>query len=159
VGYTGISQAGWIAPLAAQRDGNSRFLVLWSAPVCKVSEEDIYSKFTRDADAERVPSYQQALDSRTSPYVWPDFLGVDTDPATSLRTLAVPGLWLFSDNDASIPVDLSIDRLRALTDAGHRYEHVLFPGLGHNNMDDTFQVATQWILKKAARPVPGRQSN
>ena len=61
VGFTGISQAGWIAPLAAQRNGKSDFLVLWSGPVCKVSEEDIFSKFTTDADAKSVPTWQQAL--------------------------------------------------------------------------------------------------
>ena len=47
VGFAGISQAGWIAPLAAERSGLARFLVLWSGPVCRVSEEDIYSIDTR----------------------------------------------------------------------------------------------------------------
>src|SRR5205085_9465848 len=38
LGLAGISQAGWIAPLAAQRShGAVGFLVLWSGPVCKVS--------------------------------------------------------------------------------------------------------------------------
>jgi len=149
VGFAGISQAGWIAPLAAQRNRRAKFLVLWSGPVCKVSEEDIYSKFTADADARSVPTFQQALDARTGKYVWPDFLGVDTDPATSLRELTIPGLWIFSDNDGSIPVDLSITRLQALTAAGHRYEYRLLHGLGHNNMDGTFAAATDWIGKLA----------
>ena len=35
VGFAGISQAGWIAPLAAQRSDLAKFLVLWSGPVCK----------------------------------------------------------------------------------------------------------------------------
>ena len=50
IGFAGISQAGWIAPLAAKRSNLSKFLVLWSGPVCKVSEEDIFSKYTSDAD-------------------------------------------------------------------------------------------------------------
>jgi pimeloyl-ACP methyl ester carboxylesterase len=156
VGFAGISQAGWIAPLAAQRAGNTRFLVLWSAPICKVSEEDIFSKYTRDADVDRVPSYARALAARTEKYIWPDFLGVDSDPATSLRELSIPGLWIFSDNDASIPVDLSIERLQDLRQRGHRYDYVLFSGLGHNNMDGTFHVATQWIRGNAPRFVPRR---
>ena len=149
VGLSGISQAGWIAPLAARRSKHAKFLVLWSSPVCKVSEEDIYSKYTADADARSVPTYQQALAARTEKYIWPDFLGTDTDPATSLRDLTIPGLWIFSDNDGSIPVDLSITRLQALKAHGHRYEHRLFPGLGHNNMDGTFSLATEWIRKLA----------
>jgi pimeloyl-ACP methyl ester carboxylesterase len=148
IGLAGISQAGWIAPLAAKRShGAARFLVLWSGPVCKVSEEDIYSIYTRDADARLVPTYQQALSSRKEKYVWPDFLGVDTDSSSSLAELSLPALWIFSDNDASIPVDLSIERLKLLQAAGHHYDYVLFSGLGHNNMDGTFATATDWIRR------------
>ena len=117
LGISGISQAGWIAPLAAARSRRAAFLVLWSGPVCKVSEEDIFSKFTADQDARSVPSYRQALDSRAEKYTWPDFLGRDTDSSEDLARLKIPGLWIFSDNDASIPVDLSIQRLQSLRDA------------------------------------------
>ena len=60
-GFAGISQAGWIAPLAAERSDLAKFLVLWSGPVCKVSEEDIFSKYTIDTDGEIAPPYEQAL--------------------------------------------------------------------------------------------------
>jgi len=72
-------------------------------------------------------------------------VGADTDPVTSLRELPIPGLWIFSDNDGSIPVDLSTAGLDALKKSGHRYEYVIVPGLGHNNMDGTFDTATNWI--------------
>lgn len=147
VGFTGISQAGWIAPLAAQRNNLTSFLVLWSSPVCKVSEEDIFSKYTRDADSKTVPTYEKALKARTEKYVWPDFLGRDTDSSEDLQKLKIPGFWIFGDNDASIPVDLSIKRLRQLRESGHDYDGVLYPGLGHNNMDGTFAVATDWIKR------------
>jgi pimeloyl-ACP methyl ester carboxylesterase len=149
-GFAGISQAGWIAPLAAEKNPLAKFLVLWSGPVCKVSEEDIYSKYTTDADGSAVPPYLQALNARTEKYLWPDFLGVDTDPATSLEKLSIPGLWIFSDNDGSVPVDLSIDRLNAVRRKGHRYDYVLFSGLGHDNIDGSFATAADWI-RRAAR--------
>jgi pimeloyl-ACP methyl ester carboxylesterase len=148
-GLAGISQAGWIAPLAA-RKGGAKFLILWSAPVCKVSEEDIYSKYTADRDGQAVPPYREALAARETPYLWPDFLGTDTDPASTLAKLSIPGLWIFSDNDGSIPVDLSLSRLGALRAAGHPYEHLLFPGLGHNNMDGTFTAAIEWLKRTLA---------
>jgi dienelactone hydrolase len=135
VGFAGISQAGWIGPVAAQKSNLGKFLVFWSGPVCKVSEEDIFSKYTSDRDSQIPPTYDKALRSRTEKYVWPDFLGKDTDSSESLKELSIPGLWLFSDNDGSIPVDLSIERLQALRMGGHRYDYVLFSGLGHNNMD------------------------
>ena len=146
LGLAGISQAGWIAPLAAARSKRAAFLVLWSGPVCKVSEEDIYSKYTKDSDRQIVPPYEQALDSRTEKYIWPDFLGRDTDSSEDLARLTIPGLWIFSDNDASIPVDLSIERLQSLR-RSHRYDYVLFSGLGHNNMGASFATATDWIKR------------
>jgi uncharacterized protein len=118
-------------------------------PVCKVSEEDIYSIHTHDAGGRAVPSYAQALAARTEKYVWPDFLGVDTDPADSLRGLDVAGLWIFSDNDASIPVDLSIARLQALRDHLPSLDYALFSGLGHDNIDATFDTALAWIRRNA----------
>jgi len=148
IGISGISQAGWIAPLAAGRSGIAKFIVLWSGPVCKVSEEDIFSIYTRDKDRPVAPSFREALESRTEKYIWPDFLGKDPDPADSLATLTIPGLWIFSDNDGSIPVDLSIERLQALRRTGHRYDYVLFSGLGHDNMDGTFATAIDWIVHR-----------
>jgi dienelactone hydrolase len=147
-GFAGISQAGWIAPLAAVNNPRADFLVLWSGPVCKVSEEDIYSKHTTDGDMEKVPPYAEALAARKVRYHWPDFLGRDTDSAEDLAKLKIPGLWLFSDNDGSIPVDLSIANLRALAAAGHRYEHRVFKGLGHDNIDSTFDVVVEWIRQR-----------
>ena len=147
VGVAGISQAGWIGPLAAEKSNLAKFLVLWSGPVGKVSEEDIFSKYTSDRDSHTAPTYDEALRSRTEEYVWPDFLGRDTDSSESLKKLSIPGLWLYSDNDGSIPVGLSIERLQALRIGGHRYDYVLFSGLGHNNMDSTFATAVDWIKR------------
>jgi hypothetical protein len=147
LGFTGISQAGWIAPLAARRSRRAAFLVLWSAPVCKVSEEDIYSKYTADADGAGVPPYRQALESRSEKYVWPGFLGRDTDSRADLDGLTIPGLWIFGGADGSIPVDLSIDGLKALRLGGRRYDYLLFPGLGHDNVDETFAAAAKWIKR------------
>ena len=118
-----------------------------SGRVSKVSEEDIFSKYTSNRDSQTAPTYDEALRSRTEEYVWPDFLGKDTDSSESLKKLSIPGLWLFSDNDGSIPVGLSIERLQALRRDGHRYDYVLFSGLGHNNMDGTFATAVDWIKR------------
>jgi pimeloyl-ACP methyl ester carboxylesterase len=149
LGISGISQAGWIAPVAAERSPHPEFIVLWSGPVCKVSEEDIYSKYTADSDATTVPPYRQALEARKVKYIWPEFMGKDTNPVESLGKLSMPGLWIFSDNDGSIPVDLSIAQLKELQREGHRYEYRVFPGLGHNNMDGTFATAVEWIRKRS----------
>lgn len=145
VGFAGISQAGWIVPLAATQTPRARFLLLWSAPVCKVSEEDIYSKHTGDQDGPLRPSFATALAARRDPYVWPAFLGRDTDPAEDLATLTIPGLWIFGGEDGSIPVDLSRRNLERLRAKGRRFEDKLFPEQGHNNLAATFDAAIAWV--------------
>jgi len=145
VGFAGISQAGWIAPVAAEKSELAKFLVLWSGPVGKVSEEDIYSKYTADRDSPTAPTYDEALRARKEKYIWPDFMGKDTDSSENLEKLSIPGLWLFSDNDGSIPVGLSIERLQVLRKHGHAFDYVLFSGHGHNNMGPTFATAIDWL--------------
>lgn len=146
-GLAGISQAGWIVPLAAEKNPNVDFILLWSGPVCKVSEEDIYSKYTKDLDQTSPPPYQQALAARTSKYIWPAFLGTDSDPATSLVKRNIPGLWIFGKQDGSIPVDLSIKNLSELANQGFNYQYVLYSELGHNNMQGSFATAISWLTK------------
>lgn len=148
IGVTGFSQGGWIAPLAAERSGVVKFLVMWSGPVCKVSEENIYSAFASDGDRDNVPTFAAALAARKTPAVWPAALGRDTDSAEDLAKLKVPGLWLFGDRDGSIPVDLSIANLRKLEAAGHRYEFEISRGQGHDNIDATFATAVAWIKRQ-----------
>ncbi len=149
LGLTGISQAGWIVPLAAAKSNDVDFMVLWSGPVAKVSEEDIYSKFTQDFDGDDLPSFEMALNSRKTPYIWPDFLGEDTSPTASLKKLKIPGLWVFGKKDGSIPVDLSMDRLNALISDDYAYEYILLSRAGHNNMRETFVMVNDWVVKVA----------
>lgn len=145
LGLTGISQAGWIVPIAAQKSGHADFMVIWSGPVCKVSEEDIYSKYTRDLDGDTVPSYEEALSSRRDPYIWPDFLGKDSNPVDTLSLLTIPGLWIFGAKDGSVPVDLSITRLSRLIANQHEYDYVLLPDAGHNNIPESIDMAIEWM--------------
>jgi uncharacterized protein len=145
LGLTGISQAGWLVPLAAEKNPQADFMVLWSAAVCKVSEEDICSKCTNDLDGRKVSSDQEALRSRKTKYIWPDVLGKDTDPSESLAHIGVPRFWIFGGNDGSIPVDLSVRRLKALIARGGQYEFVLIPGQGRNTMRATLPFAIDWI--------------
>ena len=65
--------------------------MLWSGPVCKVSEEDIFSKYTGRRDDRNAPPFDEALKSRTEKYIWPDFLGRDTDVGEDLEKLSIPG--------------------------------------------------------------------
>ena len=150
-GYVGVSQAGWIIPLAAEKSSIPKYIALWSGPVCKVSEEFMLSLFTKDKDYENldgVPDFKFIEEEVKEQFVWPENFGKDIDPSDSLANLSIPGLWIYGGKDGSIPVDLSISRLTLLINEGQKnYEYSLFPNLGHNNIDSTFSTMTSWIKK------------
>lgn len=150
VGLVGLSQAGWIVPLAASTSRSAAFVGLWSGCVCRVSEEDIYSQYTSDRDFPDPPSFEQVTKWRREPYVWSDAFGRDTDAGAILRRLTIPGLWIFGANDGSIPVDLSIGRLRELSrEKPGQFEWALFSGVGHATIDRTFPAMAEWIRRTA----------
>jgi len=95
IGLTGFSQAGWIVPIAVEKSKLASIMVLWSSPICKVSEEDIFSQYTSDLDGKQIPSYNEALKARKQKYIWPEFLGKDSDPSDSIAKPDIPGLWMF----------------------------------------------------------------
>jgi pimeloyl-ACP methyl ester carboxylesterase len=146
IGIAGVSQAGWIVPIAAVKSSSVSFIALWSGPVCKLSEEDIYSQYTSDRDFTNVPGFEEVLKMRKKPYQWSAKFGKDIDPVESLRLLHTPGLWIFGLNDGSIPVDLSVLRLQQLnSDGWNNYQYALFSGLGHSLVDQTFATMVGWI--------------
>lgn len=125
VGYWGISQAGWIIPLAALKTPQADFITLWSGPVCTVIEEieaGIGSGGNLSSDGDSRALIAQLRGQR-----------MDTDPRDALRKLEIPGLWLFGGNDNTMPVKLSIDRLSGLISEGQaNFEFRLAPDGGHN---------------------------
>jgi uncharacterized protein len=109
LGLLGISQGGWVGPLAARRLPSADFMVLWSGPVCTVSEEMHFS-------AKRlVPVHDH-----------------DFDPREVLSSLSLPILWIYGGRDNSIPVELSMARIEEMIEQGHsNFEFKLFPEQGH----------------------------
>jgi pimeloyl-ACP methyl ester carboxylesterase len=151
IGFVGFSQGGYIVPLAAEKSAKVKFIGFWSGPVCRVSEEDIYSQYTSDRDFKERPSFAQVQDWREKPYVWSAEFGKDIDPGESLSRLNIPGFWIFGKNDGSIPVDLSRERLEKLQAEGKsQFEYVVFSGLGHGTITETFPTMASWI-KRAAK--------
>ena len=66
-----------------------------------------------------------------------------------MEYIEIPGLWIFGGQDGSIPVDLSVNRLNTLINNSKKYEYIIFHGLGHNNVPQTFNYAVDWIKKNA----------
>ena len=122
IGLMGISQAGWIMPLAADRSPHVRYMVLVVGPTVPVGIEIYYSEL-----AEGTTTSFEDLSARLLEYRGP--LGFD--PRPTLERLQVPGLWLLGAQDRSIPTRETVAILDQLARAGHPYRFVVYPNAGH----------------------------
>lgn len=122
IGLAGVSQAGWIMPLAAEK-ARPAFMVLMVGPTVSVGVEGFYSRIVEDTNAPVEEGYRQ-LSSFNG------FHGFDPKPV--LEALNVPGLWLLGGEDRSIPTPATVEILDRLIASGKPYAHVVFPGFGHN---------------------------
>lgn len=150
LGFAGISQAGWVIPLAAVTSDKEAFTVIWSGMVGRISEEDIFSLYTSDRDGADLPGFEEIVAQRVRPYAWPPELGEDVNSVDSLAQLDKPGLWVFGGRDGSIPVPLSIARLEELQRDEHAFEYVLFSSAGHDTVETSFPVVADWIKRVGA---------
>ena len=122
IGLAGVSQAGWIMPIAAQKS-RPAFMVLMVGPTVSVGIEGFYSRIVEFSNAPVEEGYKQL----------PSFNGFHGfDPKPVLESLNVPGLWLLGGEDRSIPTPATVAILDQLIASGKPYARVVFPGFGHN---------------------------
>jgi pimeloyl-ACP methyl ester carboxylesterase len=126
VGFMGVSQAGWIIPLAAQRAPNVAFMVLVVGPTVSVGLEIYYSDL---AEFSTVPLDQ--VQAQLGAFQGP----AGFDPRPTLETLSVPGLWLLGDADRSIPTPQTVAVLESLRASGRPYRWIVYPGASHGMRD------------------------
>lgn len=125
VGLLGVSQAGWVMPIAAQRAPGVAFMVLVVGPTVSVGMEIYYSGL---AEQTTIP-----LDEV---YTRLDFHGAPGfDPRPTLETLQTPGLWLLGEKDRSIPTRHSVAILAELQASGHPFRTIVYPGATHSMTD------------------------
>lgn len=148
LGMMGFSQAGWIIPIAAEKNKKVNFMVLFSGPVVNTLEQLRFQFYT-----EGKPLFWDShteVEAREHIRNDPDrYHFTATDPMNTLSKLSIKGLWLFGGKDIQIPVGLSIEHLNALKAKGKPYEYHLFPELGHNTSisksQEPINLAIQWI--------------
>lgn len=156
IGLVGISQAGWIIPIAAKNNPLVEFMVLFSGPLVPTLEQLRFQFFTdgnndfwdNHTEAEARESVREGgrFDEYFKEYL---HLFVSTDPNDALTTLSIPGLWIFGEKDIQIPVGLSIESLNTLKAKGKPYEYCLFSKLGHNtafsDSPEPVNIVIHWI--------------
>jgi pimeloyl-ACP methyl ester carboxylesterase len=122
VGLVGVSQAGWIIPVAAQM-AQPAFMVIIVGPTVTVGEEIFYSRFAEESTTPLSDIYPKLR----------EFTGQHGfDPRPVLEGLDTPGLWLLGGEDRSIPTPRTTAILDQLKASGRRYSYVVYPNFGHN---------------------------
>jgi pimeloyl-ACP methyl ester carboxylesterase len=141
IGLFGVSQAGWIIPLAASHSSDVKFMILVVGPTVSVGVENYYSSLV-----ELSPS--ASLDdayARSRVYSGPHGF----DPRGTLESLSTPGLWLLGGVDRSIPTPLTVELLQSWQDSGRPYRWHVYPGADHNMggvdfMGDAIRFLEPW---------------
>ena len=125
LGLLGVSQAGWVMPIAARLAPDVAFMVLIVSPTVSVGLENEYSRLAEGTTTPLDEVYAQ-LDFHGAP---------GFDPRPTLETLSTPGLWLLGEQDRSIPTRQSVAILGELEAAGRPYQTIVYPGATHAMTD------------------------
>ena len=158
VGYIGLSQGGWVGPLAASKPPPVSFMVFFSGPVATVSEELHFSNLAEnDSTFWQTHSRDDVAEYMKSVRYGDD----DFDPASHLATLQVPGFWAFGSQDNIMPVDVSVTRLQELIARGQsHFQYREYPDLGHElvifdfaamTLSQPFKDSVEWIRRLGER--------
>ena len=93
-----LHQAGWIIPIAASKNPQIEFMVLFSCPTITTLEQLRFQFYTNGNNN----FWENHTESEAREHTKNDadrYQFTATDPKTSLNTLSIPGLWLFGEND------------------------------------------------------------
>lgn len=148
IGLIGGSQAGWIIPLAAEKNEKVKFMTIFSGALITVKEQ-LRFQFYTNGNSNFWDTHTEE-DARKHILNDPDkYEFTDTDPLVVLSKLSIPGLWIFGGKDIQVPVHFSIEHLNELKSKDKRYEYKLFPTLGHNtafsDSEEPVKEAIIWI--------------
>ena len=149
IGLIGASQAGWIIPMVASENPLVEFMVLLSCPTITTLEQLRFQFYTNGRDD--FWDNHTEKDAREHIKNDPDKYQFEaTDPKEILKTLSIPGLWIFGERDIQIPVKMCIEHLNDLKLENKPFEYVLFPPLGHNtNKTEPIIISVNWIKQKS----------
>jgi len=151
IGLIGASQAGWIIPIAAKRNQNVDFMVLFSSPLITTLEQLRFQFFTNG----RNDFWDKHTEKEARDHTFHDpdkYQFIETDPKKALKELSIPALWLFGKKDIQIPVQLCVEYLDEFKIGGKPFEYIVFPSLGHNttseNIMEPVDYSIKWINNK-----------
>lgn len=155
IGLTGGSQAGWIIPLAAEKNKDVKFMVIFSGSLVTAKEQLRFQFYTNGNpnfwDTHSEEEARQHIFNDPDKYQFED-----TDPRASLSKLKIPGLWIYGGRDPQVPAKLSMEYLDKLKLKNNRYQYQFYPILGHNtafskDSKEAMDTAIAWMLSQKSK--------
>lgn len=153
IGLLGVSQAGWVIPIVAQRSPDVAFTVIFSGSAVSFGEEILYSRLTGE-DESRPPGRSPAEIAARLAEAGPSGF----DPRPFLRAYRVPGLWIYGRRDQSQPTAQGVEVLQTIAEQeGRDFTVEVFPDLGHDTTHDPRAIRTMlaWLDDVVGRDSPG----
>jgi dipeptidyl aminopeptidase/acylaminoacyl peptidase len=138
-GIVGMSQGGWVAPVAASEDARIRFVVNMVGAAVPAVDQLRYEENLNLRQMGLLPGLSNLvalasvhhLVNRAQKPFWD--ANRDFDPVNYWRRAAVPVLVLYGAEDSNVPSQASAERLRSLGLGS--MEVAIFPGSGHALQD------------------------
>jgi pimeloyl-ACP methyl ester carboxylesterase len=152
VGLFGVSQAGWILPLAADGHPGVPFLVVVSGPAVSVGFEIRHGRLNGEG-SESISEAELAkqLAAFRGPHGY--------EPAATLRRLRTPTLWIMGDRDQNLPLRETLEVLDSLpANASGVLTLVRFPQADHQmyapdgSRVDDWGTIESWLRKRGILP-------
>jgi len=132
IGLTGFSQAGWVIPLAASQSRDITYFIVFSGPITSVGHEDIYSSYTNDGESAGNYS-QEEISKRLA-----DAPNSGFDSTPIIAELDQPGLWIWGNQDKSLPFFESESNLKEFIAQGKsNFTYFVLPNADHNLQQTT----------------------
>ena len=150
VGLWGVSQAGWIIPLAASLDQDAiSFTITVSGPTVSIQEENAYSDLTGQTQRSPTNATAEEIDRAMSRV---ESKGLDA--SVFIAELRNPGLWIYGDLDQSVPWRQGVADLQEIAEQWDRnFTWKVFEDANHGLR--AARTGGSWERPTPSEPVAG----
>jgi len=150
IGLWGVSQAGWIIPLAASMDQERiAFTVIVSGPTVSILEENAYSDLTGQTQGRPTGASHESIDEAMAKL---ESKGLDA--SVFIAELRIPGLWIYGALDQSVPWRQGIKDLKEIAEEWDRdFTWKVFEGANHGLR--AARTGGPWERPTPTQPVDG----
>lgn len=155
IGLVGMSQGGWIAPVAATKSEDVSFIASLSGATVNAEEQLLHEEI------HNISQYTYPFIARMFAPITTNRLKkmehlssyADFDPIPYLKDVEVPVLFAFGEGDKYVPVSASIERLEE--NGLNHFEIKTYPNGGHAIIDIESNIVSKRCLNDLATFIKG----